>query len=592
MNRKDIGALVALVMLLMAWMMFGPVIEQKLFPPPPVDIESSESSLPGAAGTSTGGATVAVEPGLVPAAGPSVPPQQGREETYLLTNDVVTVTFSTHGAGVNGAMLSAYREDLPLDSEPVILSFTNGRALAYSGLVGLGESASFTARESNDSRTLAMQGLGVNGIKLSRTFELDENYLIGVTDTFTNPSSVPVQVPGHLVQLGSMVEQGSGKSLYVPYSLGVDVLLDSGGDVKYLGKKVIPKAVKGSPKLTVKSRLEEPAQWVSVKNRFFVQILHPGEGGDETLWRSAKASMKDKMPSEVGASIRMSGMVLGPGESVSRDYSYYIGPKKYSVINEYRHHMGKVMDFGLFTPICKVLLGTLNTIFEHIWPHNYGVAIILLTILIRILFWPITHRGTESMRKMQEIQPLMQELREKYKDNPQKQQQELFALYKEHKINPIGGCLPMIIQIPVFFALFVVLRSAIELRFADFLWIRDLTQPEGLFKDFILFEVFPFNLLGGLNLLPVLMSAMMLYQQKIMPTSADPRQARIMQMMPLLMLFLFYPAPSGLALYWTTNQCSMIVQQVLYKRRKERQEAELKSADRPKAPPPKKRSKQ
>ena len=168
----------------------------------------------------------------------------------------------------------------------------------------------------------------------------------------------------------------------------------------------------------------------------------------------------------------------------------------------------------------------------------------------------------------------------------------MFALYKEHKINPVGGCLPMIIQIPVFFALFVVLRSAIELRFADFLWIRDLTQPEGLFKDFILFEVFPFNLLGGLNLLPVLMSAMMLYQQKIMPTSADPRQARIMQMMPLLMLFLFYPAPSGLALYWTTNQCSMIVQQVLYKRRKERQEAELKSADRPKAPPPKKRSKQ
>jgi len=593
MNRRDIGILSVLIMLLLAWTMFSPVLERKLFPPDPVDEEWSEApprtgdiTAPTGAGEAT--ASESTGTAIVPAVESASPPPQGPEEILTLTNEVVKIALSTHGAGVNGAVILSYREDLASDSGPVSLNFTNGRALAYAELAGLGEHSSFTVEESDGARVVAMRGVAANGLILDRRFQLDDQYMVNISDRFTNPSGAAVQIPEHLIQLGSMSEQGSGKSLYVPYSLGVDVLLDSGGKVKYLGKKVIPKKVGKSSKLTVESRIGESVEWAAVKNRFFVQILHPDAGGEEALWRAAKAELKSKTPSEVAASIRMPGLLVGPGASINREYSYYVGPKRYSVINEYRHHLSKVMDFGLFTPICKFLLSAMNAIYDHVWPHNYGVAIILITILIRILFWPITHKGTESMRKMQEIQPLMQEMREKYKDNPQKQQQELFALYKEHKINPVGGCLPMVIQIPVFFALFVVLRSAIELRFAGFLWIADLTQPEGLLKDFFLFQIFPFSILGGLNLLPIVMSAMMIYQQKIMPTSADPRQARIMQLMPIFMLFLFYPAPSGLALYWTTNQCSMIAQQLIYKRRKERQEAEASSAP-VVAPAPKKK---
>jgi YidC/Oxa1 family membrane protein insertase len=166
---------------------------------------------------------------------------------------------------------------------------------------------------------------------------------------------------------------------------------------------------------------------------------------------------------------------------------------------------------------------------------------------------------------MGEIQPLVKEIQAKYKDNPQKQQQEVMALYKEHKVNPMGGCLPMLVQIPVFIALFVVLRSAIELRFAPFLWIRDLSEPENLLAGMI-------PVVGSLNILPLVMAGTMFWQQKLTPGAGDPQQQKMMAFMPLLMLVFFYSFASGLVLYWTTNQCLMIAQQLINKRRQARKE--------------------
>ena len=185
----------------------------------------------------------------------------------------------------------------------------------------------------------------------------------------------------------------------------------------------------------------------------------------------------------------------------------------------------------------------------------------MLTIIVRVVFWPVTHKSTESMKRMAQVAPLVNALREKYKDNPTKQQQEIMALYKEHKVNPLGGCLPMLIQIPVFFALFTVLRSAIELRFADFLWIKDLSEPENLFQGMI-----PF--VGSLNLLPLLMSFTMWLQMKLSPSAGDPTQQKMMAvMMPIMMLFFLYSFAAGLALYWTTQNVLMIIQQLLMKRK-------------------------
>ena len=173
--------------------------------------------------------------------------------------------------------------------------------------------------------------------------------------------------------------------------------------------------------------------------------------------------------------------------------------------------------FNFFGNIFGYLLWFLYEIF-----HNYGIAIILLTFLVRLIFWPLTRKSTEGMKKMQEIQPIIKELQKKFKDNPQKLQQETFAVYREHKVNPLSSCLPMLIQIPVFIALFYVLRNSVELRYAPFLWIADLSEPENLFA-----KVLPIPL----NILPILMAVTMALQSYLTPSAGDPRQQRMMMVM-------------------------------------------------------------
>ncbi len=258
----------------------------------------------------------------------------------------------------------------------------------------------------------------------------------------------------------------------------------------------------------------------------------------------------------VSGTIVFPSVIIRPGDALQHRMRYYAGPKKFSILRQIGMKQEEVMEFGMWSPVCKFLLTVLN--FTHSLIPNYGVAIIILTILIRILFWPLTHKSTESMKKMQALQPLMTEIRQKYKDNPKKMQAETMELYRKNKVNPMGGCLPMLIQIPVFIALFVVLRSAIEMRFAEFLWIKDLSEPERLLAGLLPIP---------LNILPIIMAVTMAWQQKLMPT-ADSSQQRIMLVfMPIMMLFMFYMMPSALVLYWTTNQCIMIAQQLINKKR-------------------------
>ena len=198
-----------------------------------------------------------------------------------------------------------------------------------------------------------------------------------------------------------------------------------------------------------------------------------------------------------------------------RSAVFYAGPKKQALLWDLG--MRDVMEFGMWSWLCYPVVWALNLFND--WIPNYGIAIILLTLLVRILFWPLTHKSTVSMRRMSEIQPKMKEIREKFKDNPQRLQQETWALYRNEKVNPMSSCLPMLVQIPVFIALFNVLRSAVELRYAPFLWIGDLSEPEGLFASW-----FPF---GGLNILPLAMAGLTMLQSAFTP-SGDNSQQRMM----------------------------------------------------------------
>ncbi len=219
------------------------------------------------------------------------------------------------------------------------------------------------------------------------------------------------------------------------------------------------------------------------------------------------------------------------------------GPKSKPIMQGVDHHLSRIIRFGMFGFIGKPLLYVLNMLYSVF--GNYGLAIIILTFLIRLLFYPLSFKSFKSMREMSKLQPKLKELKNKYKGKPDQVNKATMELYKQHKVNPFGGCLPVIIQIPVFFALYNVLLNAIELRGAPFyFWIVDLSAKDPYY------------------ILPIIMGATMYFQQKLTPTTMDPSQAKIMAFLPLIFTVMFLSFPSGLVIYWATNNILTIVQQV------------------------------
>ena len=246
---------------------------------------------------------------------------------------------------------------------------------------------------------------------------------------------------------------------------------------------------------------------------------------------------------------------LDPGKCVGRKLGIYIGPKKLSVLKEVGNDLHIAVDFGIWGIVARPILALLN-LFNIIF-HNYGVSIILLTILIKILFYPLTLKSYRSMAKLKELQPVMEEIKKKYADDKEKMNQKLMELYKEYKVNPMGGCLPTLLQLPIFIALYYVLLKAIELRHAPFfLWMNDLSAPDNL----VVFALGGFHL--PIRILPLLMGATMYYQQKLTPSTMDKSQQAIFTFLPIIFTFLFYGLPSGLMLYWSTNNIISIYQQL------------------------------
>lgn len=238
---------------------------------------------------------------------------------------------------------------------------------------------------------------------------------------------------------------------------------------------------------------------------------------------------------------------LKPGESLQFDYLVFLGPKDYDLLQGIGHQLQEAIDFGFFSLIARPLLFVLKFFYQYI--GNYGVAIILLTVIIKALFWPLTQKTYSSMKGMQKLQPEMQKIREKYKNDRERLNRELMELYRKNRVNPLGGCLPMLVQIPVFFALYKVLLISIELRHAPFaFWIMDLSAKDPYYVT------------------PLIMGATMFLQQKLSPSTMDPAQAKMFMIMPVVFTFLFLNFPSGLVIYWLVNNILTIGQQFLINR--------------------------
>jgi YidC/Oxa1 family membrane protein insertase len=247
-------------------------------------------------------------------------------------------------------------------------------------------------------------------------------------------------------------------------------------------------------------------------------------------------------------------VVLPPQSQKRYSYTIYFGPKELSTLKAAGHDLDKIVNFGWFDFLAKPMLYLLNFLYGFV--RNYGLAIILVTVIIKALFWPIAHKGMKSMKTLQKLQPKMAKLREKYGNDKERLNKEMIQLYQTYKVNPMGGCLPMILQIPVFFALYKVLLQTIELRHAPFmLWITDLSAPDRLYIGFDI------PMLGGIPVLTLLMGASMFLQQKMTPSTLDPTQARIMMFLPVVFTFMFINFASGLVLYWFVNNLLSMAQQ-------------------------------
>jgi YidC/Oxa1 family membrane protein insertase len=287
---------------------------------------------------------------------------------------------------------------------------------------------------------------------------------------------------------------------------------------------------------------KEGVKWIAQEDKYFFASLVPTSSIKEAkVWK-----MKE------------SALIAFRGTPGINSFILYAGPKEHETLAKLNVGLEHIIDFGFFSIIARPILWLLKFFYKII--GNYGWSIIIVTIILRIPFIPLFEKSQKSMKKLQEIQPRMAEIREKYKKDPQKMNKEMMQLYKKYKVNPVSGCLPLLLQLPIFFALYRILLSAIELRGAPFiLWIKDLSAPDALFGHIP--SMIP--LIGGFAVgpLPIVMGLSMFIQQKMTPTSIDPRQAKLMMLMPVVLTFVFLNFASGLVLYWFISNVLSIAQQ-------------------------------
>lgn len=472
------------------------------------------------------------------------------EKEVVVDTPLYRAVLTNAGPTIKSFKLKDYRESIEPDSPLIdlinlqqdkadflIISFDGASASQPEKPIYNVEHQKIRLESDSLPQNLVFHSSTSGGISISQTYRFyPDQYRIDLHIDVINQSGESV-TGAFVTDIKALPPEG--KKSYYSY-VGIILLLDDKLEEVKIKKASEPKDLAGR------------IGWMAYEDDFFISAVIPDQ--------PSKASFKGRLlPSGILEGTHMPPSIsLHPSEQISSSYTLYLGPRELGILKQLGKNLERAITFGWTDIIAKPLLYLLRFFNQYI--NNYGVSIILLTILIKILFWPLTHKSYKSMKEMQKLQPRMAKLREKYKNNKAQLNKEMMGLYKTYKVNPMGGCLPMIIQLPVFFALFRILGSAIELRQAPFmLWINDLSAPDRLFS-------FPFSIPFmsppyGIPVLTLLMGASMFLQQKMTPTPGDPMQAKIMMFLPLIFTFMFINFPSGLVLYWLVNNLLSIGQQ-------------------------------
>ena len=533
MENKNV--VVALVLMLVVWLGFS-----FLFPPQKPEIVHSDPSAQIVSPADQ------ISPPTAPISITKLPDLMEREEQYPVRDLIVQTekfraVFSSVGARLKSFELLDYR--VSADPESAYVSIVESSEDRFATLRTTGHEGfslpadarfdiSIDAGRLNvgpeESQQVIFRAISPGGLQVEKIFTFHGNrYDFDCRVQITNLGTLPTSGSLHL-------------SLVHPWDDSQE-----GGQLEFVG----PATLVGDKLNTddVSDLKKEPRTygqdfiWSAFANKYFIKALIPLESAAHKVI----VQLNDTAVENVFVSPTKT---LQSGESFSLQYLLYFGPKDLDILKAVGYQLSRAVDFGFFAFIARPLFYVLKFFYSYI--GNYGVAIILLTAIIKALFWPLTQKSYTSMKAMQKLQPEMLRIKEKYKNDRERLNRETMELYKNNRVNPLGGCLPMLVQIPVFFALYKVLLDAIELRHAPFMfWLTDLSAKDPYY------------------ITPVVMGATMFIQQKMTPSNMDPVQAKIFLIMPVVFTFLFLNFPSGLVLYWLVNNVLTIAQQFFINRK-------------------------
>lgn len=586
---------------------------EKYYPAPPpkpkpaATAPAATTATPSAAAPATASSTPTLS-----ATPPLQQPPAVPEVISTLENAAVKVTLTSNGAAIKDVELKDHKEG---KGHVILNAHAHTNVLDLSGWGG---NTPFEIKRSS-AHQITYEAQLPNGVKWERTYAFSpgkdvdaglsgflrsmfnkvarhigqpENvpliYNMDVKDTLTNSGAADVTLPEYSLSVGRaqpLVERGHyqaisdqylGSGWYTEKFRLVTISNFNPGAIPLIGIQTSA----GKDLISSTSIDDKPLHWLGVENQFFAVLLTPA--GDRLIQhanfqcfnqrdaegyilstrdpqaRDEEGYLLPGLEPDIEAAAFFPSLTVPAGKSVTLNYGLYAGPKEYNRLDALGDNQGEMMNYGMFAILIVPMLTVLK--FWHLIFHNYGVAIILLTLIIKAITWPLQSIANHSGKRMQALAPKLKELQAKYKDQPEKLQVETFAMYKEYGVNPFGGCLPALVQMPVFFSLYFMLQNAVELRGQSFLWVHDLTQPDSI-VTFTLPFIVPF--IGGhfsLNLLPIMVTGLTMVMMRMTPQIGDPTQAKVAQFMPLIFLFIFYNFAAALSLYYVINNMVSIFQ--------------------------------
>jgi YidC/Oxa1 family membrane protein insertase len=584
MDRKTILVLIVSLVALTIIQLIVP----RFFPPIPLPPKPT-NQLAGATntlGTNTAAqpatnTSVAITPSPVAQMGPATPTpitinSNAPEQLEVIETADAIYTFTSHGGGLKRVNLKRYLEIVGCERVQGTNTYATLNDHARVPVLAMGADQAF----GDNVFTLRRAGNGVvaektvNGLKVTKEFVITTNYQIASRIRVENTGGQNVALPVQTVSVGTATPMSPRD----PQTM-LGVFWYDGRDAQHIRFDYFEE--KTGWCLGIGAR---PAQleytsgpnrilWAAAHNQFFTIVVAPATNSLAAQFDTQRINLPPPTAEEIAAdskvvrapyglesTISYPAVNLAPNQAIERTYTVYAGPKQEKLLSRVGRHTDYIMDFGFFGMISKFMLRVMNFIHGLIEPivppalGKYAMALVLMTVLIKLVFWPLTQKSTRSMKKMQALSPELKKLQEKYKDDPVKMNRKVMEFWRENKVSPLSGCWPMLIQLPIFFALFQMIPNAIELRGTPFLWACDLSKQDTIY-------VIP-GLGFPLNPLPLLMGLTMFIQARMTPAAPgmDPAQQAIMRYMPLIFMVFLYTQPAGLTLYWTVQNLLTILQ--------------------------------